>query len=131
MCRPTFIAMILQRLKHSYDDSLSLASAYYAILSALNNLRLTEREIQLIAQTSVVSISVPAVKKQFCEQYNTTPATINNMISKLKKMYILTKMGNKIIVNPAIQLNFDKDVKLEISLVFRQAPDAVSEKLPD
>jgi hypothetical protein len=123
--------MILQRLKRSYEDSLSLALGYYSILSVLNNLRLTEREIALVAQTSIVSISVPAVKKQFCGAYNTTPATINNMISKLKKMYLLTKIDKKICVNPLIQLNFDKDVKLEISLVFRQAPDVVSEKLPD
>ena len=123
--------MVLQRLKRSYDNSYSLALTYYAILSALNNLRLTEREIALIAQTSIVSISVPAIKKQFCEVHGTTPATINNMISKLKKMYLLTKMNNRVIVNPVIQLNFDKDVKLEISLVFRQAPDVVSEELPD
>ena len=123
--------MILQRLKHSYEDSYSLAKTYYAILSVINDLRLTEREIQLIACTSIVSISVPAIRKEFCEVHNTTPATINNMISKLKKMYLLTKIDNKVVVNPAIQLNFNKDVKLEISLVHRQAPDAVSETLPD
>jgi len=124
--------MILQRLRSVYEDPYSLAERYYAILSALNNLKLTDREVQLIAFTSVMeSISIPAVRKEFCEAHNTTPATINNMISKLKKMYLLTKMDNKIVVNPLIQLNFDKDVKLEISLVHRQAPEPVSEKLSD
>ena len=124
--------MILQKLKGTYDDPYSVAERYYAILSALNNMRLTDREIQLIAFTAVnVSISIPAVRKEFCETHDTTPATINNMISKLKKMYLLTKMDNKVVVNPVISLNFDKDVKLEISLIHRQAPESVSEKLSD
>ena len=124
--------MILQRLKHVYNESYSLAECYYSFLSTLNDLKLTDREISLIAYTAVYgSISIQDIKKAFCSTYNTTPATVNNMISKLKKMYLFTKTDNMIVVNPAIQLNFDKDVKLEISLVHRQATESVSEKLPD
>ena len=38
---------IVQKLGKEYDDKYELAQKYYAVLSALNNLKLTEREIQL------------------------------------------------------------------------------------
>jgi hypothetical protein len=115
-----------------HDESYDLAERYYAVLSALNGLKLTEREIQLVAFTAIKgSISYANVREEFCKRYSTSSPTINNIISKLKKMYILTKINGKIKVNPIIQLNFKEDVRLEISLVHRQTSEPVSEKFPN
>jgi hypothetical protein len=38
------------------------------------------------------------------------------MISKLKKIGVLVKDGTKTKVNPVILLNFNNDIKLEISI---------------
>ena len=109
--------MIVQKLKRPVENNLSLAEKYYSILSAVNNLKLTQREVQLVAFTAIRgNISYANIRQEFCEKYKTTSPTINNIISKLKKVGIFVKDGSKVKVNPLIILPFDKDVTLEIKL---------------
>lgn len=109
--------VIVQKLKRSIADSYSIAEKYYSILSAINDLKLTQREIQLIAFTSIKgNISYANIREEFCEKHKTTSPTINNIISKLKKMGVLVKDGTKVKVNPVIILPFENDVTLEIKL---------------
>jgi DNA-binding MarR family transcriptional regulator len=113
---------IVQKLKVIRDDSFLLAEKYYAILSAINNLKLTQREIQLIAFTAISgNMSYKHIRDEFCKKHDTTSATINNIISKLKRMGVLVKDGSKIKVNPVILLNFSNDVMLEIKLFHGEA----------
>jgi DNA-binding MarR family transcriptional regulator len=110
--------VILQKLKKQETDSYLLAERYYTILSAVNDLKLTQREIQLIAFTAIRgNISYANIRKDFCEKHGTTNPSINNIISRLKKMGILIKDGTKVKVNPRILLNFEHDVILEIRLL--------------
>jgi DNA-binding MarR family transcriptional regulator len=100
------------------EDSYILAEKYYRILSSVNDLKLTNREIQLIAFAAMKgNISYANIRKEFCEKYNSTSPAINNIISKLKKMGVFVKDGTKVKVNPLILLNFDKDIVLQISLI--------------
>lgn len=109
---------ITQKLKNKSEDKYLLAEKYYSILSAVNNLKLTQREIQLIAFTAIRgNISYANIRKEFCDKYESTSPTINNIISKLKKLGIFIKDGTKVKVNPVIILPFDKDITLEIKLV--------------
>ena len=109
---------ILQRLKKSEADGYAIAERYYNILSAVNDLKLTKRELQLIAFTAIRgNISYANIRKEFCETYDSTSPAINNIISKLKKMGIFVKDGTKVKVNPIILLNFEKDIILQISLM--------------
>jgi hypothetical protein len=109
--------VIVQRLKKSVSTDIQLAEKYYSILSAINSLNLTQREIQLIAFTAVKgNITYANVREEFCKLHNTTSPTINNIISKLKKIGVLIKDGSKIKVNPVIVLNFNNNIKLEISI---------------
>ena len=109
--------IILQKLKSKNEDSFSLAEKYYSLLSAVNNLKLTQREIQLVAFTAIKgNISYANIRKEFCERYDSTGPTINNIISKLKKTGVIVKDGTKVKVNPIIILPFDKDITLEIKL---------------
>ena len=115
---PTAKKTIVQKLKKQEQDVFAAAQRYYAVLSAINDLFLTEREIQLVAFTAVKgNISYKYIRDEFCEKYKSSPPTINNIISKLKKMGILVKDGTKVKVNPKIILNFENDVTLEIRLV--------------
>jgi hypothetical protein len=108
---------IVQRLKNSVEDNYALAEKYYKILSAVNNLKLTQREVELIAFAAIKgNISYANIRKEFCEKYESTSAAINNIISKLKKMGIFIKDGTKVKVNPIIILNFEKDIVLQITL---------------
>ena len=106
-----------QKWKKVYEDKYALAFAYYSLLSSLNSLSLTERELQLLAFTAVKgNISYANVRDEFCRRYNTTSPTINNMISKLKKLHIFMKENGKIRVNPKLVINFDNDLTIEIKL---------------
>ena len=110
--------IIVQRLKKNVETDLQLAEKYYSILSVINHLKLTEREIQLIAFTSIKgNITYANVREEFCKLHSTTSPTINNIISKLKKIGIFVKEAGKVKVNPRIVLDFNKDITLDIKLV--------------
>jgi hypothetical protein len=109
--------ILVQKLKKKENDVFSLAERYYTILSAVNDLKLTEREIQLVAFTAIKgNISYANIREEFCNKHNTSSATINNIISKLKKVHVLVKDGTKVKVNPVIILDFNKNISLEIKL---------------
>ena len=109
--------IFVQRLRQSFEDRYLLAERYYLILCAVNNIKLTEREIQLIAFTAIHgNMSYANVREDFCKKYETSSPTINNMISRLKKLGILVKDNGKIKVHPAVCLKFDNDIVLNITL---------------
>ena len=119
--------MIVQRLKKDVQTDIQLAEKYYSILSAINNLHLTEREIQLISFTAIKgNITYANVREEFCKTYNSTSPSINNIISKLKKIGIFIKENGKVKVNPIISIDFTKDLTLEIKLVHGETTINVS-----
>ena len=120
--------MIVQRLKKDVSTDIQLAEKYYSILSAINNLHLTEREIQLISFTAVKgNMTYANVREEVCKTYNSTSPSINNIISKLKKVGIFIKENGKVKVNPIIVIDFKKDLTLEIKLVNGEAINNDSE----
>jgi len=120
--------MIVQSLKKVVDTDIQLAEKYYSILFTINNLHLTEREIQLIAFTAIKgNITYANVREEFCKTYNSTSPTINNIVSKLKRLGIFVKENGKVKVNPKICIDFKKDLMLNIKLVHEEAPINVSE----
>jgi len=110
--------MIVQKLKKASIDNYGLAERYYDLLSSLNSLSLTTREIQLVAYAAIHgNISYTHIKEGFCAKHNTSVQTIYNMVSKLMKLKILVKdSSRKIKVNPLIVLNFNDDIRIEITL---------------
>lgn len=109
---------IEQKLKNGHVDNFALAEKYYSLLSVLNGMKLTERETQLVAFAAIRgNISYANIREDFCRKFNTSSPTINNMISRMKKLNVFIKEGGKVKVNPRIVLDFDKDVVLQISLV--------------
>jgi hypothetical protein len=120
--------IIVQRLKKNVDNDMELAMKYYSILSSINNLHLTEREIQLISFTAIKgNITYANVREEFCKTYNSTSPSINNIISKLKRVGIFIKENGKVKVNPIIVIDFTKNITLEIKLVHGQTNINVSE----
>lgn len=114
--------MILQKLKYVVTP-LQRAEKYFAIMSVLNNLDLAKREIQLLAFTAVRgNIGSGSSKGEYVEHYNSSLATVGNIISKLSKelegtnIKLLTKEGKKVTVNRALMLDFNKSLALQILL---------------
>jgi hypothetical protein len=113
--------VVVQRLQKQLNDEYVVAEKYYSILSAINNLSLTKREIELVAYTAVKgTISYANTRTEFCEKYNTTTATINNIVSKLKKMGVFVKESGKVKVNPVIVVDFKKNLNLVVKLVHNE-----------
>lgn len=109
--------MIIQKLLRKVNDEYEMAERYYSLLSTVNDLKLTQREVQLIAFTAVRgNISYSSIREDFCNKYKTSSPTINNMISKLKRVKVLVKDGTKVKVNPIIILDFKKPLTLEIKM---------------
>jgi hypothetical protein len=120
--------MIVQSLKKVVDTDIQLAEKYYSILFTINNLHLTEREIQLIAFTAIKgNITYANVREEFCKTYNSTSPTINNIVSKLKRLGIFVKENGKVKINPKIIIDFKKDLMLNIKLIHEEATINVSE----
>jgi len=108
---------IIQKIGLTEEDALAMARRYYSVLSAMSNSSLTEREIQLIAFTAVRgNISYSTNREEFCTLYKSSSPTINNIISKLKKLGLLVKDGGKIKVNPLYLLDFNNNLVLQLSL---------------
>ena len=104
--------IVIQKLQKSLDDEYAVAEKYYDVLSVINNLGLTKREIELVAYTAINdTISYANKKAEFCKKYNTTSATISNLICRLKKMGVFVKESGKIKVNTVIVIDFKKKFK--------------------
>lgn len=123
--------MILQVLKKDVKGQYEMAEKYYGLLSVVNDLGLTPREIQLVSFTAIKgNITNFNVKDEFCKKYKTTVPTINNIVSKLKKQYIFLKEEGKVFVNPLIVIDFKKDIKLDINL-YGKTTEHVAEGMVD
>lgn len=97
---------------------LQKAQAYYSLLFTLNGIHLTEREIQLVAFSAIKgNLSNANMREEFCKMYGTSFPTINNMISRLKRMGIVTKEDRKIRLVPQIVMDFEKNVVLQIMML--------------
>lgn len=122
--------MIVQSLKKVVDTDMQLAEKYYSVLFTINDIHLTEREIQLIAFTAIKgNITYANVREEFCKTYNSTSPTINNIVSKLKRLGVFVKENGKVKINPKIIIDFKKDLMLNIKLVHEEAPINVSERV--
>jgi len=111
--------MDIQRLSKSVNNQYDSAHKYYQILGVLNDLQLADGEIHLIAFGAIKgNITDSSIRKEFCEKYNTTIATINNMVYRLKKKNIIHKKGNMLFINPALtKVKFNEPVNLLISIM--------------
>jgi hypothetical protein len=109
----------LQILKRDVKDNYELAEKYYKVLSTVNDLNMAKREIQLVAYTAIEgNISDPILKNAFIAKHKSSKATIGNIVCAMKKIYVLVKdkETNKMVVNPAIALDFTKNINMELKL---------------
>jgi len=118
--------IVVQTLQKVLDDEYAIAEKYYSILSVINNLGLTKREVELVAYTAVNgTISYANRRAEFCEKYKTTSATISNLICSLKKIGLFIKKSGKIKVNPIIVLDFKKNLNLVIKIVHNDESEEI------
>ena len=107
---------VLQKIAKQIDNPFSLAFTYLSILLSLNNIHVTKRETQLLAFISVRGISSVTARQDFCREFGSSQATINNMISRLTEIGLIMKENGKSRLVSQLSLDFSYDVVLNIKL---------------
>lgn len=109
--------MLGEKINKNLESPFEVAKSYYKILFELNGHFLSNLELDLISFTAVRGfITTVKAKKDFVKEYNTSQATVNNLVSKLRRKGILVKEQGKTKVNPAIVKDFSDGVMLVIKL---------------
>jgi hypothetical protein len=105
-------------LKYESLEAFSIAKRFYSIICILNNIKITNKELELLAFCAVEgTISTPPVKERFIEQFKSTPGNIHNISSKLQRLNLFQKIKGKIRVNPALQIDFKEGVGMKIAML--------------
>ena len=113
---------IIQKIRKELTRE-EIAYCYYSLISSVNQLGLRKKEIQLLTFTAIRGgITNPAAKKDFCEKYDSCFGTINNIIGRLTKLGIFVKKGNKISIAPALSLDFNKNIVIQLCLMINPPP---------
>lgn len=94
--------------KRKKQDKKDVAVTYFQLLSAFNNLKLSDGEIKLLAHIALNrGIVSGSCKMSYVDKYESTIPSVDNTISKLKKKKLLLKKGSSVVLNPMITLDFN------------------------
>jgi hypothetical protein len=100
----------VQKIKKKFDNRRDIAYTYFSLMSVFNNLKLTNKELQLLAYIAANGhIGSENNRRDFLKTSDATIFTLNNTISKLYKKKILYKVEGKIRINPAFKIDFEED----------------------
>lgn len=106
---------IIQKLVSRCSDEVERAIRYYSILSILNNLGLTKKDVQLMAFIAVNgTISAGGAKEVFIEMFGGSKASIGNVVFKLCKKGFLIHDGKWVVLHPQLRMDFSQAVVLQI-----------------
>lgn len=94
--------------KRKKENKMDIACAYFHLLSAFNDLKISPAEANFLAHISLNKgvVSGPC-KIGYVEKFETSIAAVDNMIGRLKKKKLLLKRGNTVILHPKITLDFN------------------------
>lgn len=111
------MAIIVQTLRKELPSDIQKAIKYFQLLSVLNSIKLTNKEIELLGFTCVRgTINQPAGRKEFVEMFDSSLPSLANSKADLIRRGWLVKIEGKCRVNPSLQLDFTKDIVLQIKL---------------
>jgi hypothetical protein len=112
------VKLIVQKLQRKLPSNIEKAIMYYTILSVVNNLKLTDKQVELLAFTSVRgTITSPSARSEFVEMFDSSLQSLENIKNKLKRKGWLVEVDKKYRVNPRVNLDFTRDIVLQINLV--------------
>lgn len=108
----------VQYLKRQESDEFYMLMKYYSLLFTLNDLTLTEGDLQLITFTAIRgNLYAGGVKEDFCKRFDTSVNVIYNRINKLKNLGILYRENRrKLTLSKSLQIPLDKPITLIIKL---------------
>lgn len=109
--------VVVQKIRKQVASDVEKAIKYYSVLLALNDVKLPQKQLHLLAFTAARgSITSPAARKEFVETFNSSLASLENMKQSLVKAGFLVQTDMKYRVHPSLILDFSKDIVLQINL---------------
>ena len=98
-----------QRLKQHITKSLpsqhKVLKFYYSLLFELNDISLRPKELDFLTYLAQrASHPTLHIRQEFAKEFQSSPAAINNMVSRLYKKKLLIKEGTWTRINPSIRL---------------------------
>lgn len=112
------MGVIVQKIEKKLDSDLERAIKYYSLLSALNNLKFSPKQIELLAFAAVRgSITSPAARAEFVQLFDSSLASLENIKGVLVRRGWLVEVDKKYKINPSVNLDFSKDITIEVKLL--------------
>lgn len=109
--------IIIQKIHKKYSSDFEVAKKYYKMLFILNDLHVTENELNLVTFSSIKgTISTPPVRDEFIKDFGVPIGSVYNMSAKLQKLGVFVKEDEKIRIHPSINHNFKNNVALIIKM---------------
>lgn len=109
--------IVVQKIIKKYEKAIDRAIAYYSVLFTLSNMKLTKKEIELVAFIAVRGTITPLpARDEFISQFGSSKASMENIKGRLVKKKILIRQNKMYRVNPKIALDFDNPILLQIKL---------------
>lgn len=103
--------MMVQKIRKKYKTPTQKAVAYLTILNVINGGQLRKMEIDLLAH-----VATGGTIDTFIKQAGSSQASVGNMRSRLLRGGWLIRHEDFLRVNPAVELNFEDKISLQISL---------------
>lgn len=102
--------VIVKTIKKSFTDKIKAGITWFKFISAINDIKLAKRELELMAYINARgTISSSSAKESFVKMFDSSSGTVTNMTPRLLKDKLLVKENGKIKVHPALRVDFDKD----------------------
>ncbi len=91
---------------------------YFSIISIINNLKLNNRQIELLAFVNIKgTISPKTFREEFVAQFKSSANTLNNLISQLQRKKLLVKDDNgKLRINSSLKVSLTDGIIMLIKI---------------
>lgn len=108
---------IVKTIKKEFPDKLTAGIAWFKFITIINNIKLQPREVQLLAYINYRgTISSSSAKEEFCSLFDSSNATISNLVGDLAKKKILVKEKGKTKIHPSLRVDFSNDLVIRFFL---------------
>lgn len=99
--------VLVKTIKKTYDSKIKAGITWFKFISAINDIKLAPRELELLAFINYRgTISSSSAKEEFCKIFDSSIGTISNMTARLLRKKLLVKERSKTKVHPALRVDF-------------------------
>lgn len=93
----------------------TLLDKWFSIIACLNDINLTNRELELIGWIALNGFPKTREQKElYFQQYKRSEPTLYNLVRDIKKKGFLIKKDDNILLHPALKLNTEEPLNLNI-----------------